>query len=54
MDAVMTRHDSDLTDEQWAMAGPLMPGPFGCGAPRTTDFRGLLDAMFYVVSNGVK
>ena len=54
MDAATIRYDSDLTDEQWAVAGPLLPGPCGCGAPRTTDFRRLLDAMFYVVSNGVK
>ena len=53
MAAMMTRYDSDLTDEQWAVAGPLLP-PAGGGAPRTTDFRSLLDAMFYVVSNGVK
>ena len=54
MDAATIRYDSDLTDEQWAVAGPLLPPPPGGGAPRTTDVRRLLDAMFYVVSNGVK
>lgn len=53
MDTAATRYDSDLTDEQWAVVEPLLPPPGG-GAPRTTDFRGLVNAMFYVVSNGVK
>ena len=46
-------YDSDLTDAQWAVVEPLLPPPGG-GAPRTTDFRSLLNAMFYVASNGVK
>ena len=54
MDSVTLRYDSDLTDEQWAVVEPLLPGPCDGGAPRTTDFRSLLNAMFYVASNGVK
>jgi putative transposase len=43
---------SDLSDEAWALLAPLLPPPFSAGAPRRTDFRALLDAIFYVLSTG--
>lgn len=52
--AATTCYDSDLTDAQWAVVEPLLPPPCGAGAPRTTDFRSLVNALFYVASNGVK
>ena len=54
MDSAIVCYDSDLTDDQWAVVEPLLPAPFGCGAPRKTDFRNLVNAMFYVTSNGIK
>ena len=43
---------SDLTDAQWALLEPLLPPPVKAGAPRTTDLREVLNAIFYVLTNG--
>ncbi len=50
----MTRkpYPSDLSDEQWALLAPLLPAPVKAGAPRKTDLREVLDAIFYVLSTG--
>jgi putative transposase len=45
-------YPSDLSDDAWALLKPLLPPPFSVGAPRRTDFRELLDAIFYVLSTG--
>src|SRR5262245_18425900 len=45
-------YPSDLSDEAWALLKPLLPPPLAVGAPRRTDFRELLDAIFYVLSTG--
>jgi putative transposase len=45
-------YPSDLSDDAWALLEPLLPRPFSVGAPRRTDFRELLDAIFYVLSTG--
>jgi putative transposase len=45
-------YPSDLTDRQWALVEPLLPPPLPAGAPRTTDLRRLLDAVFYLTANG--
>ena len=45
-------YPSDLSDEAWAYLEPLLPRPFSVGAPRRTDSRELLDAIFYVLSTG--
>src|SRR4051795_2767237 len=49
-----TRHlyDTDLTDAQWAILGPLLPPPPGGGRPRTTDLREVLNAILYVLRTG--
>jgi transposase len=47
-------YPSDLTDAQWAIVEPLLPPPVPAGAPRTTSFREVLDAIFYLLSNGCK
>ena len=33
------RYPSDLTDEEWAVVCPLLPGPNHLGRPRTVDLR---------------
>ena len=45
------RYPSDLTDEQWALLKPLIPGSSG-GRPRKTSMRDVLDAIFYVLRTG--
>jgi putative transposase len=45
-------YPSDVTDAQWALLEPLLPPPIPAGAPRRTDFRGVLDAVFYLLSTG--
>jgi putative transposase len=45
-------YPSDLSDEQWALLEPLLPSPVKAGAPRKTDLREVLNAIFYVLSTG--
>src|SRR4029450_5278972 len=44
------KYPSDLTDEQWALVGPLIPpakqNPRG-GRPRKVDMREVLNILFY-------
>ena len=44
-------YPSDLTDEQWALVEPLIPGTSG-GRPRKTPMRDVLDALFYLARTG--
>src|SRR5262245_24045623 len=52
------RYPSDLTDAQWAVLTPLLPVPAcqrpGGGRPERHDRRTMIDAVFYLVDNGVK
>ncbi|MCX4094499.1 IS5 family transposase [Nocardia sp. alder85J] len=52
------RYTSDLTDEQWAILGPLLPWPVwldgGGGRPEEYCRRQVIDAIFYVDDNGCK
>src|SRR3954447_25409703 len=43
---------SDLSDPQWAIIEPLLPPPVAAGAPRKTNLREVLNAIFYVLSTG--
>src|SRR5262245_66618612 len=45
-------YPSDLSDDQWALLEPLLPPPVKAGAPRKTDLREVLNAIFYVLSTG--
>jgi len=52
------RYPTDLTDEQWAALEPALPvmlcdTPLG-GRPERHWRRAMIDAMFYVVDNGIK
>ncbi len=44
----------DLTDDQWAVLRPLLPPPVPAGAPRKTDLREVLNAIFYLLANGLQ
>jgi putative transposase len=52
----MTRlaYDTDLTDAQWEMLKPLIPEAKPGGRPRTLDIREVLNAIFYLLVNGIK
>jgi transposase len=47
------RYPSDLTDRQWARLEPLLPPAKAGGRPRTTDVREVVDAILYVLRNGI-
>jgi putative transposase len=51
----MTRaaYPSDLTDRQWARLEPHLPLPKPGGRPRRTDLREVVDAILYVLRNGI-
>ena len=44
--------DSDLTDQQWSIIGPLLPVNRGGGRRVELDLRMALNAMFYLVRTG--
>lgn len=52
------RYQSDLTDTQWAILAPLLPIPLSQtdlgGRPEKHHRRTMLDAIFYVLDNGIK
>lgn len=52
------RYPSDTTDAQWALLDPLLPDPAWLagkgGRPETHCRRTIVDAIFYVVDNGIK
>ena len=47
-------YSSDLTDEQWTLIAPMVPGPTGHGAPIEVSRREVINAILYVLSNGCK
>ena len=46
------RYASDLTDEEWAVIGPLLPPPKRLGRPRTTAPRDVVNAILYLARSG--
>jgi transposase len=46
------RYPSDLTDEEWAVIGPLIPPGKRGGDKRTVDLREVVNGMLYVLSTG--
>jgi transposase len=46
------RYPSDLTDEEWALIGPLIPPAKRGGNKRTVDVRAVVDGVMYVLSTG--
>jgi putative transposase len=47
-------YDTDLTNDQWEILKPLIPEAKTGGRPRTMDMREVLNAIFYLLSNGIK
>src|SRR5689334_1754175 len=52
------RYPSDLTDAQWEVIAPLLPVPLAQtalgGRPEKHHRRAVVDAILYVVDNGIK
>jgi putative transposase len=46
------RYPTDLSDEEWAMLEPFLPGPKRHGRPRLHSPREILNADFYVLKSG--
>lgn len=46
------RFPSDLTDREWALIAPLIPPAKRGGRPRTTDMRGVVEAILFIASSG--
>ena len=46
------RYPSDMTDREWALVAPLLPGPKPGGRPRTVDLREVMNAILYLASSG--
>jgi len=46
------RYASDLTETEWALIAPLLPGPSRVGRPRTADLRKVVEAILYMASSG--
>jgi putative transposase len=46
------RYPSDLTDDEWDLLEPHLPGPPKHGRPRLHSPREILDAIFYVLKSG--
>jgi putative transposase len=47
-------YPSDLTDDQWAVLEPLLPGAKPGGRPRSVDLREVIDGVLYVVRTGCR
>ncbi|MBR26604.1 MAG: IS5/IS1182 family transposase [Rhodobacteraceae bacterium] len=45
-------YSSDLTDREWGLIAPLLPGPRRLGRPRSTDLRAVVNAIQYIASTG--
>jgi putative transposase len=54
MRTTRTAYPSDLTDDQWALIAPLIPGSTGWGAPITVARREVVNAILYLLANGCK
>jgi transposase len=46
------RYPSDLTNDEWALVGPLIPPAKRGGRRRTRDERDLVNGLMYVLSTG--
>jgi putative transposase len=47
------RYPTDLTDRQWRRLEPHLPPAKPGGRPRSVDMRDLMDAILYVLRNGI-
>ncbi len=50
----MTAYPSDMTDVEWKILRKEVPKARRGGRKRTVDVREILNAIFYVLDNGIK
>jgi putative transposase len=50
----MTAYPSDLTDLEWEIIGKMIPKAKKGGRKRSVSIRQILNAVFYVLDNGIK
>lgn len=46
------RYASDVTDEEWALIEPFLPGPAKVGRPREVDLREIWNAILHLATAG--
>jgi transposase len=46
------RYASDLSEGEWTLIAPLLPGPKPVGRPRVANLREVVNAILYMVSTG--
>ena len=46
------RYASDMTEKEWQLIAPFMPSQPARGRRRTTDLRGVVEAVFYLLQSG--
>lgn len=49
---IVEPYPSDLTDAEWEILRPLLPGPAKLGRPPRYEKRAILNAIFYVIRSG--
>jgi transposase len=47
-------YPTDLNDREWLLIEPLLPTASPIGHPRQVSLREILNAIFYVLDNGIK
>jgi putative transposase len=50
----MSAYPSDMTDREWDLIKDRIPQAKKGGRPRSVDIRSILNAIFYVLDNGIK
>ena len=45
-------YDTDISDAEWAIIEPLLPGCTCAGRPRTTNIREVVNAIYYLLRTG--
>ncbi len=50
----MTAYPSDLTDREWEIISEMIPQAKKGGRPRSVNIRSIVNAIFYVLENGIK
>lgn len=45
-------YPTDVSDQEWRLIEPLLPGAERTGRPRKTDFRAVFNALRYLVRTG--
>lgn len=45
-------YPTDVSDQEWALMEPLLPGKAGTGRPRKTEFRAVINSLRYSARTG--